>query len=479
MNTKSTPSMSLDPSEPKPTPAPQAFDAASLVQKLRDTFATRRTRPLSWRLDALDGLRAFVTEQAAEIERAMKEDLGRPSLEARMTEVSTMRAEIKYVKAHLRAWMKPEPVPTVLLAQPGKSRIHREPLGVVLIIGAWNYPVVLSLQPLVGAIAAGNCAIVKPSEVAPAVSALLAEQIPRYVDPSCVQVVEGGVPETTALLRERFDHIFYTGNGVVGRIVLEAAAKHLTPTTLELGGKSPCIVDRATDLPLTVRRLFFGKFFNAGQTCVASDYVLAHEAIYEPLLEEMTATLRRFYGDDPQRSPDFGRIVNVRHHQRLVRLLSSGRAVAGGTHDEADRYIAPTILRDVPLESPAMNEEIFGPILPVFKIPSIDAAIRFINERPKPLALYLFSSDSDVQRRVIDETSAGGMCINHTFLHLACHGLPFGGVGPSGMGAYHGRASFETFSHRKSVLRKPQVIDPPILYPPYDEAKKRWLGKLM
>ena len=336
------------------------------------------------------------------------------------------------------------------------------------------------MVPLVGAIAAGNCAIVKPSEVAPATSALIASRLPDTSTASACGSSKGASRRRRQLLAERFDHIFYTGNGTVGRIVMEAAAKHLTPVTLELGGKSPCIVDRHTDLDVAARRIVWGKFYNAGQTCVAPDYVLAHEAIEEPLLARMKQTLHDFFGDDPRTGPDFGRIVNARHHRRLMKLLEgSGEIVTGGVADEPDRYIAPTILRNVPADAPVMADEIFGPILPVLRVKDIDQAIAFVNARPKPLALYLFTNDRAVQESVLERTSSGGVTVNHTLLHLAVPSLPFGGVGASGMGAYHGKATFETFSHRKAVLVKPTWLDPWFFYPPYNDAKKKWVRRVI
>jgi aldehyde dehydrogenase (NAD+) len=336
----------------------------------------------------------------------------------------------------------------------------------------------LAVLPLIGALAAGNCVLLKPSEISPNVSALLAKWLPKYLDRKAVQVMEGGVPETTALLRENWDHIFYTGNGTVGRIVMEAAAKHLTPVTLELGGKSPCIVDESADLDTAAKRIVYGKFFNAGQTCVAPDYVLVHEHVHDALINRMVSTIREFYGDDPQQSPDFARIVNERHHARLTRLLGHADVVTGGETDVSDRYIAPTILKNVKEDDAVMREEIFGPILPVISVPSVDSAITFVNRHAKPLALYIFARDRDAQDRVLAGTSAGGTTINHVWLHIGVHELPFGGVGESGMGAYHGRQSFETFSHRRSVLKKPTLPDPPILFPPYSAQKLRWFKKL-
>jgi acyl-CoA reductase-like NAD-dependent aldehyde dehydrogenase len=375
--------------------------------------------------------------------------------------------------------MKPRRVSAPVAVQPAKARIVPEPLGVVLIIAPWNYPFQLSIGPLIGAIAAGNCAILKPSEVASATSRVLAELVPKYLDRDCIAVVEGGVPETTALLAQELDHIFYTGNGAVGRIVMEAAAKHLTPVTLELGGKSPCIVDRDVDLTTAARRITWGKFFNAGQTCVAPDYLLVHESIKKPLLDKIASMIREFFGDDPQKSADFGRIINARHHKRLTALLDSGTAFVGAKTDADDRYIAPTVLTDVSPDSPAMADEIFGPILPVISVSSLDEAIEFVNERPKPLALYVFSNDRDRTRRVVERTSSGGACVNDVLTHLLPHELPFGGVGPSGMGAYHGKASFDTFTHMKSVLEKPFYMDPPLRYPPYTDGKIKWAKRLV
>ena len=421
----------------------------------------------------------FLKECEPEIEAALARDMGRPAFEVYPSEIAFTATEITLTRRKLSSWAKPERVPTSLVGQPGRSRIHREPLGVVLIISPWNYPLQLLLVPLVGAIAAGNCAVLKPSEVTPAMSDLFARRLPNYVDRECVQVVEGGVAETTALLAERFDHIFYTGNGTVGRIVMEAAAKHLTPVTLELGGKSPCIVDQHTDLDVAAKRIIWGKFFNAGQTCVAPDYVLVHQAIEDALLARIKQTLREFFGDDPSKSADYGRIVNERHYRRLMKLLpGSCEVVIGGVGDEASRYIAPTILRNVPDDAPVMADEIFGPILPVLKFAGIDEAIARVNARPKPLALYLFTNEEEVQKRVLERTTSGGVTVNHTLLHLTVPALPFGGVGASGLGAYHGKFSFETFSHRKSVLIKPTWLDLKFIYPPYDKTKRklvRWL----
>jgi len=461
-----------------PTDSPDGPTSAH-ADALRAYFETGATAPLSWRLSQLDALEHFLMERDQDIEDALRADLRKPPTEAFTSEAGIALSELRLTRKKLASWMKPERVRTSKIAMPGRSYIYREPLGVTLIIGAWNYPLHLVLVPLIGAIAAGNCAVLKPSEVAPNVSALIAKWIPKYLDRKAVQVVEGSVPETTELLQEKWDHIFYTGNGTVGRIVMAAAARHLTPVTLELGGKSPCIVDESADLNMAAQRIVFGKFFNAGQTCVAPDYVLVHDHVHDALVNRMSSAIREFYGDDPKQSPDFARIVNERHHARLTRLLDDADVVTGGEADVSDRYIAPTILKNVKEDDAVMQEEIFGPILPVISVPSVDSAIAFVNRRPKPLALYLFGRNKDVHDRVLAGTSAGGTTINHIWLHLGVDQLPFGGVGESGMGAYHGRLSFETFSHRRAVLKKPLLPDPPLLFPPYSARKLRWIKRLL
>jgi len=453
-------------------------DVAAIVSRLRSTFNSGRTRSIEWRLRQLDSIYKMLIDREDEILDALHVDVGKPRIEGWIAEVGFMVKEVEHTRKSLREWMKPERVPTPLVLQPGKSEVQRQPLGVVLVIGPWNYPFQLVLAPLVAAIAAGNTVVVKPSEVAPNTSALLARLLPQYLEPDAVAVVEGAVPETTALLEQRFDHIFYTGNGTVARIIYAAAAKHLTPVTLELGGKSPCVVDRDVDLDVTARRITWGKFYNAGQTCVAPDYLLVHESVREPLLDRIRSTVRDFYGDNPQRSADYGRIVNARHHQRLSKLLSSGEPVTRIEVDEADRYMSPVVLRDVKADSPAMADEIFGPILPVLTYREPEEAVAFINERPKPLALYVFTDSDRVKDTILDNTSSGGATINHVWLHLGVPELPFGGVGESGVGNYHGRWGFETFTHRRGVLSKPLKIDPPIMYPPYDGVKARILRLL-
>jgi aldehyde dehydrogenase (NAD+) len=465
----------------KTTPSKGLSDKeiADLVTRLRKSFDSGVTRPAEWRMNQLRQLVRMIEDEEPKILKALQSDLGKCDHEGWIGETGFVLNDLKHVLKHARRWMRPKKASAPITVQPGKARIYPEPLGVALIIAPWNYPFQLAISPLVGAIAAGNAVVVKPSEVAPATSEVLAELVAKYVDKDCVAVVQGGVAETTALLAQRWDHIFYTGNGTVGRIVMEAAAKHLTPVVLELGGKSPCIIDRDVDLGVAARRIAWGKFFNAGQTCVAPDYVLVHESVKKPFLEKMAATIREFYGDDPQKSPDYARIVNVRHLKRLSALLDSGEPFVGGKVDSDDRYIAPTLLTGVSPDSAAMADEIFGPILPVLTVSSLDEAIDFVNARPKPLALYVYSNDTERAQHVIDNTTSGGACVNDCVMHLAPPDLPFGGVGPSGMGAYHGKASFDTFTHYKSVLHKPFYLDAPIRYPPYTADKVKWARRLV
>jgi aldehyde dehydrogenase (NAD+) len=459
-----------------------AENAIDVVKRLRATYESGRTRPAAWRKEQLRALDSLLRDGEAELLDALRRDLGKPSLEGFITDIAFVRSEIDETLRHLDGWMKPEKVAVPVKQQPGRARIHRDPRGVVLIIGPWNYPVQLLLAPLVGAIAAGNCATLKPSEVAPNVSAALARLVPRFLDPDAFVVVEGGVPETTALLEQRWDHIFYTGNGNVGRIVAGAAAKHLTPVTLELGGKSPAIVDRAANIDVAARRIAWGKYLNAGQTCIAPDYVLVDRAVEDEFVAKLRAAVGEFYGTDPRTSEDYGRIVDERHFARLLGLLDgpgTGEIAYGGQHDEATRYIAPTGLVGTEPTSALMQDEIFGPLLPILAVDGADRAIDFVKERDKPLALYLFSEDGDVVDHILDETSSGGACVNATLFQITVPGLPFGGVGESGTGAYHGRATFETFSHRKSVFTRPTRPDLKLLYPPYRGLKATLIRRFL
>jgi len=462
------------------TAASTAHDAASVVARLRGAFEAGLTGPLQWRKEQLRAIRRLVTEGEAELLEAMRADLGKPAVEGRLTDLSFVAAEVDVMLRHLDAWARPERVGIPVAQLPGHARIVREPLGVVLVIAPWNYPVQLLLVPMAAAIAAGNCVVGKPSEISSATSAALARLATRHLDPRAVALVEGGPEETRALLEERFDSIFYTGNGRVGRVVMEAAARHLTPVTLELGGKSPVLVDADADIGVAARRIAWGKFLNAGQTCVAPDYVLVHEKAEAPLVDALVRTLGAFYGSEPKASPDYARIVSDRHFERLAGLLAatSAKVVVGGDHDEAERYVAPTVVTEVAPDDPLMDDEIFGPVLPVLRVRDMDEAVRFVSSRPKPLALYVFSSSKATVDRVLAGTSSGSVGVNVTVQQVAVPDLPFGGVGPSGTGAYHGRQGFENFSHRRAVLSKPTRLDPPVLYPPYTRAKE-WILKKM
>ncbi|XP_039091365.1 aldehyde dehydrogenase family 3 member B1 isoform X2 [Hyaena hyaena] len=399
------------------------------------------------------------------------------AFESEVSEISISQSEINLALRNLRSWMKDEKVPKNLATQLDSAFIRKEPFGLVLIIAPWNYPVNLILVPLVGALAAGNCVVLKPSEFSRSTEKVLADVLPRYLDQSCFAVVLGGPQETGQLLQHKFDYIFFTGSPRVGRIVMSAAAKHLTPVTLELGGKNPCYVDDDCDAQTVANRVAWFRYFNTGQTCVAPDYVLCSPDTQARLLPALQSAITRFYGDDPRGSPNLGRIISQKHFRRLQGLLGCGRVAIGGQSDEGERYIAPTVLVDVAETEPVMQEEIFGPILPIVNVRSLDEAIDFINRREKPLALYAFSNSKQVVKRVLAETSSGSFCGNDGFMHLTLSSLPFGGVGASGMGNYHGKFSFDTFSHHRAcLLRRPGMEKIySIRYPPYSPRKLRML----
>lgn len=453
---------------------------AGTVAGLRETFDRGVTKPYRWRVAQLKALRALLTEREAELGMALMQDLAKNPTEAQVSEISIVVGEIDYTLRHLRSWLRPRAVAVPLVVMPAKASVIREPLGVCLIIAPWNYPVQLLLAPLVGALAAGNAAVLKPSELAPATSAAMARLLPQYLDARAVAVVEGEVPETTELLEQRFDHIFYTGSGAVGRIVMTAAAKNLTPVTLELGGKSPVYVDDSVDLGVAAARIAWGKFMNAGQTCVAPDYLLATPDVaarLEPLLVDAIA---RLYGGDPRASDDYGRIVSERQFDRLETLVKDGRVVTGGTSHRGSRYLAPTVLADVSRDSGIMRQEIFGPILPIVTVSGLDDALAYIRHGDKPLALYVFSESPKTRRRFLTETSSGAVGFGVPAAHLAVAGLPFGGVGASGMGAYHGTHSIDTFSHEKAVLSKSLKPDTmALVYPPFTERKTGIIRRIM
>ena len=460
----------------RPGQATPLTDIAGLVHGAREATAAGGTRSLAWRRATLRRLRRLVVQHEPALLAALAADLGKPRLEAWTTEIGFCLTEIDQALDHLAGWARPERVATPVALLPGSSHVVREPLGLVCVIAPWNYPVQLLLAPLVAAVAAGNAVVAKPSELAPATAAAAAALLAELADPAIVTVL-GGVGETTELLAQRFDHIFYTGNGRVGRVVSRAAAEHLTPVTLELGGKSPAIVTGRAKLDVAARRIAFGKFVNAGQTCIAPDHVLVERAVHDELVRALVAAVAEMYGPDPRTSADYGRIVSDGHFARLAPLLRDGTAACGGQTDADARYIAPTVLTDVSIDSRIMADEIFGPILPVIAVDSLDEAVRIVNAGDKPLALYVFSEDDADVERVIGATSSGGVTVNGTLFHVANPHLPFGGVGPSGTGAYHGRWGFETFSHRRAVYTRSTRVDPNLLYPPYTAAKEKMVRR--
>ena len=449
-----------------------------LIEEQRKHFATGKTKALDYRVDQLKKLRQAILKRESLIVTALNQDLRKPELDSYITEIRVSIQEIDYALKHLKKWAKPRRVKTSLETFPSVAQIYPDPLGIVLIISPWNYPFALAISPLIGAIAAGNCAVIKPSESTPTVSQVIAEIIQQTFSTTEIAVVEGDAIISQQLLMEKFDHIFFTGGTKIGQLVMEAAAKNLTPVTLELGGKSPCLVDTEIALEETAKRIVWGKFLNAGQTCIAPDYLLVEKSIKEALITKLQECIVKFYGTNPQISPDYCRIVNERQFNRLKALLKDGDILTGGQTDLAEKYIAPTLITNVSLESELMQEEIFGPILPILDYANLEDAIAFINQRPKPLALYLFSNNKSKQERILEATSSGGVCINDTIFQVGVIDLPFGGVGPSGMGAYHGKATFDTFSHYKSVLKKSFRFELNVRYPPYGN-KLNWIKRLL
>jgi len=442
-------------------------DFSALVARQREFFLSGATRPVAWRKAQLEALKALFTENHDELCDALWKDLRRNVVDADLMDVAYNAKEAEYALKHVDAWMKPERVPTPLVLEPGHVLVRRDPLGVTLILGAWNEPFMLLFAPLAAAFAGGNTAVLKPSEVAVACAAAVARLVPKYFDPRIVAVVEGGVPETTALLAQNWDFIFFTGSPQVGKIVHQAAAKNLTPCVLELGGKNPTIVHSSANLEVAANRIAYGRYLNSGHICTAPDYVLVWPEVKDVFVWQMQVAIHKFYGDDPKLSPDYGRVINSRNFDRLVSLLSSGKAVIGGQTDAKERYIAPTVLVDVSPDSPIMQEEVFGPILPVLEIGSVEAAIEWINNRPRPLGLYVFAEDLAVAERILDSTESGDAVINDCTIHPLVPELPFGGVGNSGMGKYHGRWGFESFTNARGVLYHSAKIDPGVRYPPY------------
>lgn len=459
-------------------------DALTMVEELRGSYGSGKTRSYEWRESQLKNLLKVAEHHEQEIVDALRSDLSKPEFEAYVQEISMLKSSCKLALKELRNWMKPEKAKTSLTTFPSSAEIVSEPLGVILIISAWNYPFLLSLDPVVGAIAAGNAVVLKPSELAPATSSLLAKLVGEYMDSSSIRVVEGAVAETSALLDQKWDKICYTGNGRVGRIVMTSAAKHLTPVLLELGGKSPVVVDSGINLQVATRRIIVGKWgCNNGQACIAPDYIVTTKDFAPKLVDSLKRELENFYGKNPLESKDLSRIVNLNHFARLIKLLDedkvSGKIVLGGERDKTNLRIAPTILLDVSRDSLIMNEEIFGPLLPIVTVDRVEESFDLINSGTKPLAAYLFTNNKKLKEHFVRTVSAGGLVVNDTTIHLAVPSLPFGGVGESGMGAYHGKFSFDAFSHKKAVVYRGFAGDASVRYPPYTKGKLRLLKALI
>lgn len=450
-----------------------------LIQRQRKFFAGGETQSLAFRTEMLKTLRQAIHDHEAEIFRALEQDLKKSRVDAYSSEIGACLTEIRHTLKHLKRWMKPQRVRSAWLFPLSRACIMSEPLGLSLILSPWNYPFRLAIAPLIASMAAGNCVILKPSELSSHTEAVLAQMIASHFPDHYLTVQCGGPDCAQALLKHRFDHILYTGGETVGRLVMQAAAEHTTPVTLELGGKSPCIVDENCDLTRTAKRIAWGKFLNAGQTCVAPDYLLVHRNIKEKLSAEIYRWITTFYGERPQDSPDYARIINEHHFDRLMALLSEGKVIYGGKTDRDALYISPTLIQDLPEQARIMDEEIFGPILPILEFTVLAQAIDLINQRPKPLALYIFARDRQTQQRIIAQTSSGGVCVNDTIVHLSVSNLPFGGVGASGFGRYHGKSGFDTFSNAKSVLYQTTLFDIPQRFPPARPSDLKILRRLL
>lgn len=438
-----------------------------LVRRQKEYFKTGKTKKTAFRIAYLGKLLRWMDENEDRILEALNKDLGKSSTEGYMTEIGMVKEEIRFSMKHLAMWSKPRRVKTPVSQFPSSSFIYREPYGVVLIMAPWNYPFQLTVAPLIGAISAGNCAVLKPSSYSVNTSEIIRDMI-REVFPSCyVSVVTGGREENEALLNEKFDYIFFTGSPKVGKSVMEKAARHLTPVSLELGGKSPCIVDETADLKTAAKRIVWGKFLNAGQTCVAPDYVLVQHSVKKKLIHYIEKQIQKMYGMNPLENQEYSSIINMRHFKRICGLLDEKKVIYGGDKNEEILKIEPTVMDGITWDDPVMKEEIFGPILPIMSYYDLREAVTAINAQSRPLALYLFTKDKKKEAYILRMISYGGGCINDTVVHLATPYLPFGGVGQSGMGKYHGKASFDTFTHEKSILKKSLLVDIPLRYPPF------------
>lgn len=442
-------------------------DISKTISAQREYYLTHATRNIDFRIDNLKKLKAAILKYESKLYESLKKDLGKPAFEAYGAEIGIALEELSFALKNIRKWAKPTRVKSNWINFYSRSRILHEPLGVVLVMAPWNYPFQLLFTPLIGAMAAGNCVVLKPAHYTEHTADVVKEMISETFPEEYISVFTGGRDVIQEILKDRFDYICFTGGTYLGKIVMEKASRHLTPVTLELGGKSPCIVENDADVEIAARRIAFGKFMNAGQTCVAPDYLLAHTSIKKQLIERMGHYIKLMYGENPQQSPDYGRIINDREFDRLEALIKTGTVVIGGSADRKERYIAPTLMDNVKPGDPIMEEEIFGPVFPVMEYNHLDEVISFINSREKPLAFYFFSSSKEKQEKILSSTSSGGCCINDTMCHMTNPRLPFGGVGHSGMGSYHGKFSFDTFSHQRAVLSKSTLLDMPFRYAPF------------
>lgn len=452
-------------------------DCTQIVDRHRAYFMTGVTHAVQWRQGQLSALLSMINEHEEELYQALWSDVKRNRVEAGVAEIQFLAKEIAYAKSHLQSWVQKTIVKTPWMFPFGKASVQYDPLGVCCIIGAWNYPLLLTLSPLIPAICGGNCAVLKPPELSLATTAVIEKYVPQYLDVNAFSVVTGGPVTVSRLLEQKFDHIFFTGSASVGSIVMAQAAKSVTPVVLELGGKNPTIVHESADVIVAARRIVQGRFLNAGQTCTAPDYVLVWKSVKELFLDHLKKTIVEFYGKEPQKSVDYGRIINVQHYDRILSLLQSGDVYHGGTHDRTDLFFSPTILVNVRADSPVMQEEIFGPILPVFEVNSIEEAVAFINSKPSPLAIYLFSGERKVTSLFIERTRSGSAIVNDCSIYPLIQDLPFGGIGASGIGKYHGKWGFCAYTNARSVFCNTTAVDPDVRYPPY--SRNSWLRKLL
>jgi aldehyde dehydrogenase (NAD+) len=449
------------------------MEIARLVEKQKNFFLSGATLDYGYRREQLKKLKWVIQSNEDNIIEAVKSDFSKPPIETFESETQLSIDELNLFLKKTKTWMRPERVPSTLVNFPSSGYIINEPYGLSLIISPWNYPFQLCIVPLIGAIAAGNCAVLKPSELAPVTSRMLEKMINEHFPEQYIHVVNGDAETAKELLDQKFDFIFFTGSSKIGRVVAESAARTLTPTVLELGGKSPCIVDKNYPISLAAKRIAWGKFFNCGQTCIAPDYLYVHQEVHDQLIEQLIRTIRNFYGNNPKVSPDYARIININHFNRLKENMDPSKVICGGDLDPASRYISPTILDPITWDDPIMRDEIFGPILPVMTYHDIDEVIHQIRQKEKPLSLYLFTMNKQIQKEIVNHLSFGGGAINDTVSHFVNPNMPFGGVGLSGYGGYHGKFSFDTFSHRKSILKKGSWLDIPLRYPPYNSTKEK------